>query len=95
MGSFDYVQLAPHFAQDDRAEIGHWWLVSGPVATSFAAGVAVVEAVVAESDVELSLAKDAVFFAFTAFFGLLADAAAGFSFGGHGESVAPVRWRNR
>ena len=90
MGSFDYVQLAPHFAQDDRAEIGHWWLVSGPVATSFAAGVAVVEAVVAEADVELALAEDAVLFALAAFFSLFANAAAGFGFGGHVGSVAWV-----
>ena len=54
------------------------------VVAGFAAALAVVEAVFAEADVELSLAEDAVFFAFAAFFGLLADAAVGFDFGGHG-----------
>jgi len=71
---------------------GSWsYKLSGDfVAAGFAAGLAVVEAVVAEADVELPLAEDAVFLAFTAFFSLFADAAAGFDFGGHGGSVAPL-----
>jgi hypothetical protein len=58
------------------------------VVAGFAAGAAVVEAVFPEADIELSLAKTAVFIALAAFFNLFALAATGLGLGRHRETLA-------
>jgi hypothetical protein len=59
------------------------------VVAGFAAGAAVVEAVFPEADIELSLAKTAVFIALAAFFNLFALATTGLGLGRHRETLAP------
>lgn len=59
------------------------------VVAGFAAGAAVVEAVLPEADIELSLAEGAVLIARAAFFNLFALSATGFGLGGHTETLAP------
>ena len=68
-------------------------LTGDAVAGSFAASTAVVETVFAETYIELSLAKDAVLFAFTTFFDLLTLVAANLGFGGHEITLTSDRLR--
>jgi hypothetical protein len=59
------------------------------VAARCAATLAVVEAIFAQADIELALAKAAVLLAFAALFDLLTLVAAGFRLGCHNQTLAP------
>lgn len=70
-------------------------LIGDFVVAGFATGAAIVQAVIAEADVELSLTEDAVLLALATILNLLALAAADFGLGGHRKTVAPGRaWGN-
>ena len=58
-------------------------LVANLVIAGFATRFAVVQTILPQADVQLSLTEDAVLFAFTPFFGLLALTATSLRLGGH------------
>ena len=65
------------------------------VVAGFPAGAAVVEPVVAEADVELSLAENTVLLTFATFLDLLTLAAAGLSLGGLRQDCSAGRSRGK
>ena len=70
-------------AKHSRTAMEKAGLAGDAISGSFSASTAVVEAVFAETHIELSLAEDTVLLAFTTFLDLLTLVAANLGLGGH------------